>query len=37
MTLAAGVGSGYRWRLRSVEARNRILAVEVAERTLQIA
>ena len=37
MTLAAGVVGGYRWRLRSVEARNRALAVEVAERTLQIA
>ena len=37
MTLSAGVAGGYRWRLRSVEARNRNLAVEVAERTLQIA
>ena len=33
----AGVVGGYRWRLRSVEARNRALAVDVAERTLQIA
>ena len=35
--LAASVAGGYRWRLRSVEARNQALAVEVAERTLQIA
>ena len=33
----ASVIGGYRWRLRNVEARNRALAVEVGERTLQIA
>ena len=37
LALAASVAGGYRWRLRSVEARNQALAVEVAERTLQIA
>ena len=37
LALAGGVAAGYRWRLRSVEARSRALAVEVAERTLQIA
>ena len=37
LALAASTFGAYRWRLRSVEARNQALAVEVAERTLQIA
>jgi len=37
LALAALAGGGVRWRIASVENRNRQLAVEVAERTLAIA